>query len=158
MDTACKDKNLQGNNAEFHNIPLFCSDQKSSSTELCNPDIIIIEQNKVKIIIEIEESQITPTHICGKYLTSSLSKYYIYNNKKIEIDNQALFIQIYDTSKLPKNTKKKDQLDTVEKLVENLSIFNKNFEYKIFPVEREYFQNENKGAKEIKQKIEEKLK
>lgn len=37
-----------------HNIPLFNSSIKSNDTEYCNVDIIIIKDNKIKVIIEIE--------------------------------------------------------------------------------------------------------
>ena len=58
------------------NIPLFLKGQKSNKTEICNVDAAIIRNNKVKVIIEIEESTITPTQICGKLLTSILAKNY----------------------------------------------------------------------------------
>jgi hypothetical protein len=58
------------------------------------------------MIVEIEESNVKPTQICGKFLTSALSKYYIHDTKRnepIEMDDSVSFVQIVDTSKLVKD-------------------------------------------------------
>jgi len=84
-------------------IPLFYTTKKSRATEYCNVDLLILKNNKIKIIVEIEESNVKPTQICGKFLTSALAKYYIHdskNNEPIQMGNSVVFIQIVDTSKL----------------------------------------------------------
>ena len=36
------------------NIPLFCIDRKSNKTEYCNVDLLILKDNRIRVIIEIE--------------------------------------------------------------------------------------------------------
>ncbi len=105
-----------------HNLPLFCSKVKGNDTEYCNADLLIIKNNKIKVIIEIEESRIEPIQICGKYLTTALSAYYIHEseNKEIDMDDSALFIQILDRSKLPKKTSKLEQWKNLEISIQSI--------------------------------------
>jgi len=63
------------------NISLFCSEEKSNQTKYCDVDLLIVKSNKIKVIIELEQANIKPTQICGKFLTSVLSNYYIHNSK-----------------------------------------------------------------------------
>jgi len=109
LDSAC------GGN---QHIPLFCTPKKARATEFCNVDLLVLKNNKIKIIVEIEESHINPTQICGKLLTSALSNYYIHESKEnqpIEMADSVLFIQIVDTSKLIKDkTAKQKQWKNLE--------------------------------------------
>ena len=109
LDQACGGK---------QNIPLFLSNVKSNQTECCNVDAMYIFDNKIKIVFEVEESNIKPTQICGKLLTTMISRFYIHNTSKnvaIEFDENALFIQILDTSKLIyPYTSKPDQFINIE--------------------------------------------
>lgn len=105
-------------------IPLFYIAEKSRKTEYCNVDLLVLKENKIKIIVEIEESNIKPTQICGKFLTSALSRYYIHNsisNKPVEMDGSVAFIQIVETSKLVKNrTAKPDQWKALEESINEI--------------------------------------
>jgi len=94
-----------------HNIPLFCSESKSKHTEYCDVDLLILrsdttlatEHEKVRVIVEIEEANITPVQICGKFFACALSPYFIHEGKKSEpipMADSVLFVQILDTSKL----------------------------------------------------------
>lgn len=47
-------------------IPLFCTSARSRETEYCNVDLMILKNNKIKVILEIEESNVKPTQVCGK--------------------------------------------------------------------------------------------
>jgi len=47
-------------------IPLFYDKEKSRATEYCNVDMLVLKENRVRAIIEIEESNVKPTQICGK--------------------------------------------------------------------------------------------
>ena len=84
------------------NIPLFCCREKSRWTEYCDVDLLIVKGNKVRVIVEIEEANITPIQICGKLLASALSSHFIHEKwgAPIEIGDSVLFIQVLDTSKL----------------------------------------------------------
>ena len=105
-------------------IPLFCSDKRSRQTEYCNVDLLIIVNSRIKVIVEIEEANIKPTQICGKFLTSALISYFIHeseNNKCIGMADSVLFIQILDTSKLKiEKTSKTRQWQEIEKSIQNI--------------------------------------
>jgi hypothetical protein len=108
----------------IQNLPLFVSEEKSFPTEYCNIDLLIIKADKIKVIFEIEESDVKPTQICGKFLTSALSFCYIggYKDfKRIRMDDDVLFIQILDTSKLKVDkTKKIEQWKNIENSIKNI--------------------------------------
>jgi hypothetical protein len=105
-------------------IPLFCVSKKSRQSEYCNVDMMVLKNNKVKIIIEIEESDVKPTQVCGKFLTSALARYYIHEskcNEPIEMDDSVTFIQIVDASKLVKDkTRKFEQWDALKESIREL--------------------------------------
>ncbi len=102
-------------------IPLFCNEKKSRETEYCNVDMMILKDNKIKVIIEIEESNIKPTQICGKFLTSALSKHYLHQSEKAEMDKSVTFIQILNTSALVQGkTKKISQWDYLAKSINDI--------------------------------------
>jgi hypothetical protein len=103
------------------NIPLFVNDTKSNSTECCNVDILFVKDGKAKVIIEIEEANITPTQICGKLLTSAIAKQHIHKNSgNVPFGDSTVFIQIVDTSRLKIDTKKDKQLILIEKALKAL--------------------------------------
>ncbi|AGK61218.1 hypothetical protein Asulf_01221 [Archaeoglobus sulfaticallidus PM70-1] len=103
-------------------IPLFCNDSKSRRTKYCNVDLLILKDYKVKVIIEIEESDITPVRVCGKFLVSALSEYFIHDRYGIvEMDNSVLFTQILDSSKLEiDRTSKLEQFRNIEKSIKDI--------------------------------------
>ena len=104
-------------------IPLYCSKEKGNGTKYCNVDLLILKDNKIKILIEIEESDIKPIQICGKFLASALSSYYIHkseNNEIIEMGDSVTLIQIIDASTLKKNTSKVEQCINLEKSIQNI--------------------------------------
>lgn len=106
------------------NIPLFCARRKSNQAEYCNVDLLILKSDKIKLIIEIEEADVKPTQICGKFLTSALFNYYIHNSKNSDcyrMDDSVLFIQILDTSKLKKDkTSKIKQWKNIERSIRRI--------------------------------------
>ena len=116
LDKACNKKSKT-------NLPLFCSSDKSNDTEYCNVDALIIKNNKIKIIIEIEESNIKPTQIFGKFMTSALSKVLINESiisEPIYIDDNAYFIQVLSSQKLKEKSKKKLQGINIEKSINDV--------------------------------------
>lgn len=126
LDRACGGK---------QNIPLFFSRKKSRAIEICNVDILVLKSDRIKVIFEIEETDMKPTQICGKFLTSSLASYYITrNNKAYGMDKSLLFIQILDMSKIKKDkTSKIGQWMNIEKAIKDiLPIKNSNIDnYKL---------------------------
>lgn len=134
------------------NIPLFCVDKKSNKTEYCNVDLLILKDNRIRVIIEIEETNITPTQTFGKFLTSALSSHFIHrtqNNVPIGMGNSVSFIQILDTSKLKEDkTAKFGQWKHIEESIRNILPVrdSKISDYKIF------FGNINDFAREDKKR------
>jgi hypothetical protein len=99
---------------------------------------LIIKADKIKVIFEIEESDVKPTQICGKFLTSALSCCYIggYKDfKRIRMDDDVLFIQILDTSKLKVDGAKKiEQWKNIENSIKKIIPVkgNRIKDYKLF--------------------------
>lgn len=122
LDPACEKEQIN-NSEDKQRIPLF-KGNKSRVNQLCNVDILILRDKKIKVIIEIEESNIIPTQICGKFLTSALATHYIHlnhnNEKPIDFDNEVFFIQILDSSKLKENSVKLEQGIKIEKAIRDI--------------------------------------
>jgi len=80
-----------------------------------------LKEDKIKIIVEIEESHLGPTQVCGKYLTSALTRYYIHeseDNKPKQMDDEVTCIQVMNASKLNREqTKKFNQWKNIEQSV-----------------------------------------
>src|SRR3989338_467654 len=87
LDSACCNERRQ--------LPLY----SQKGIKLCQADVLIIKNGKVKVIIEIEESDIKPVHIAGKFLICALASFYGHK-EKIELDDDVLFVQVVDVSKL----------------------------------------------------------
>ncbi len=104
-----------------HNVPLFYSRNKSNKTEYCDVDLLILKDNKIRVIIEIEETAARPTQVCGKFLTSALSSYFIHkseNNTPIAMSDKVTFIQILKAPQSKKSsipTQWKNLEDSVNK-------------------------------------------
>jgi len=86
-------------------IPLFVSPDKSFETQICNVDLLVLKDQKIRLIVEIEESNVKPTNICGKLLCSALTRYYIHESEDtpIAMDDCVTFIQVVDARKLKKD-------------------------------------------------------
>lgn len=103
-----------------HTIPLFCSSERSYATRYTCVDLLITKDRKVKVIIEIEESNVKPIHIFGKFLTSAVSKHYIYDHEKFEMFESVVFIQILDTSKQKSQSIKIKQWENIEESIRSI--------------------------------------
>jgi hypothetical protein len=119
------------------NIPLFLTKQKSNETEICNVDFLLVQNNQIKVVIEIEEANVKPTQILGKLMTSVIARYYIHKNnncKEIPMAEDVCFVQILDTSKLKPHSKKINQWTNIETEINRfLPKLNSNItSYKLF--------------------------
>jgi len=117
-----------------HNVPLFCSEEKSRKTRYCIVDILIHKDDKIRVIIEIEESDVTPIRIFGKFFASALSSYYIYefeNKIPIGMSDSISFIQILDTSRLSEKSSKIEQWENLEKSIKSVLPINKIGKYEL---------------------------
>jgi len=82
-------------------IHLYCSYNKSNATEYCDVDLLIIEKEKVRAIIEIEEPNgATPITVFGKFIASAASISAEYEPEKgfkknlVVLDEPVTFIHI----------------------------------------------------------------
>jgi len=129
-----------------HTLPLFCSDERSYATRYACVDLVILKEQKVKVIMEIEESNVKPIHIFGKFLTSDMAKYYIYGKEKYEMDESVLFLQILDFSKQKNVSIRKAQWNNIEESIRAILPFEGTSirEYAIFYGDQSDFKNEEK--------------
>lgn len=131
-------------------IPLFFSEDKSRGTEYCDVDLLVLKNGKIRIIVEIEETNIRPTQICGKLLTAALARYYIHetmNYKLVGMHDSVTFIQILNSSKLKaQKTSKFTQGKNLEHSINNILPVkeSKITDYRLFYGNRSYFMNREK--------------
>jgi hypothetical protein len=114
-DKACSEKTQR--------IPLFNSTVKKRATKYCDVDLLIIKDNKIRVIVEIEEANLKPTQICGKFLTSALSSYFIhkdFNDTPIDMNDSVTFIQILDKTRLKDASYKPEQGKKLEESIDNI--------------------------------------
>ena len=116
-------------------IPLFCSDKKSFATGVCKVDLLILYAQKIRVIVEIEEADVKPTQIAGKFLTSAIASHFIHNrhgSSAIPKDDRVWFLQFVDTSGLPEGTSKKEQWRNIETGIKRFLPLGGITEYKLF--------------------------
>jgi hypothetical protein len=89
LDAACGGK---------QNIQLFCADNATNRTRYCKVDAAVLKNNQVKVILEIEESDIRPVALCGKAFISALASYFIHRKVKYPMAERAFFVQVIDKS------------------------------------------------------------
>ena len=115
-----------------HEIPLYCDENKSRETKYCNVDILILKDDKIKVILEIEESNIKPLHLFGKFLASAMADHYIYDGESMSKDDGVLFVQILDTSSLDEKSSKIGQFGNVEESIDGMVPLGGISEYVLF--------------------------
>jgi hypothetical protein len=106
-----------------HNLPLFCSDEKSNDTEYCNLDALVVKDGKIRFLLEIEESGLTPARVCGKFLTSALSTHFIHdvlNGAASAMDGEVTFVQVMDAKNLRSGTKKITQGQALQRSIQSI--------------------------------------
>ena len=90
-------------------VPLFVSSEKSRKTEFCNVDLLVIHDGAIGAIVEIEESNVKPVHVFGKFLASAVSRFCIHDSLggAMEYREDVVFIQFVDSSKLKRGRSSK---------------------------------------------------
>lgn len=120
LDTACGGQ---------EHICLFTS----AGTNICDIDAAVLVDGRVKIIVEIEESDVKPTQVCGKFLTSALTKYADHKDKH-PLSDDTVFIQVLDSKKLKDKSAKPQQWRDLEKEIQKIIPINGSTikHYKLF--------------------------
>jgi hypothetical protein len=125
-------------------VSLYCKKGKRRATNYCDVDLLILKGNKIKIIVEIEESDIRPIHIFGKFLACALSSHY----RSYEMDSSVTFIQILKLKENGSKSNKSKQFDNIKESVQGIPKFSKIKSYEIFYGDKSEFEGE-KGTKLI---------
>lgn len=76
---------------------MFRTANSSREAQYCNVDVLRLQDSRVKVIVEIEESGVKPIKICGKMMTSALSKYFIHESQphaSVPMAAKVLFVQV----------------------------------------------------------------
>ena len=80
------------------------------NARFCDVDILIATEKEAKVIIEIEESNVKPIHLFGKFFATACSEcYYDYDNKEdqpLDFSDSVLFIQVLKTPGLKRASRK----------------------------------------------------
>jgi hypothetical protein len=129
--TLVKDPACVGN----QRIPLFCADQRSLATKYCDVDLLVLRNNRIRLIVEIEESNRKPTQIAGKFLTSALASYLIHDNHgntAIAKDAKLVFLQVVDTTGLKVRSVKRNQWSNLERSIQSILPLGGIREYRLF--------------------------
>jgi len=117
-DPAC----CRDNETDLQQIPLFRTDKKSRHTRYCCVDMLILQKGKIRGIIEIEEADIKPTQVCGKFLTSALSNFYIHEKDGgiVGMADSVFFLQVLDSKTLKVGSVKRKQFISLEKAIKEI--------------------------------------
>ncbi|HOH23441.1 MAG TPA: hypothetical protein PLB61_08905 [Bacteroidales bacterium] len=141
-------------------IPLFLEEDNTRENKLCQVDLMILKDDEIKVIIEIEESNIKPVQILGKLFASTLAKNYIHhsnNYQAIKMADDVCFIQVLDTKILKEGSKKEAQWKKIEEKIQGI-LKKLNFPVKTYKVFYGKLEESTVLLKEITDCITDKLK
>jgi len=130
-------------------IPLYLG-TLSMSVHLCDVDMLIESEGVGRVIIEIEESNVKPINILGKFFASAYSDSYKDKGGKIKpLDEYILFIQVLDSSKLKSKSKKREQWEIIAQHICQAirePLFNRKWQYELCIGDlREYMPKNREG-------------
>lgn len=94
MDQAC-------GGDHHHKNSLYNAPHRSHAHRFSDADILILAEGKVKVIAEIEESNVKPIHLFGKFLAGAMSSFYIHSKRDdspTEFAEEVLFLQLLNSS------------------------------------------------------------
>lgn len=117
FDEACEE-----NNKLKKRLPFFLTNEAHNDTEITNVDLMILKGNKVKLVCEIEESDITPTRTFGKIFSVASAKMSkLKDGTRYNLDQNGVFVQVLSSKKINKdNSKKISQGFNIEKAINEL--------------------------------------
>jgi len=120
-----KDEACGGNK----HLPFFLNFKPSRDSAVSNVDLMILKNNKVKLVCEIEESGFNPTKIFGKIFSTASAKvcrlYENQNHRYLDFDNNAIFLQIICNESFQENSLKEQQGMIIENEI-NSKLINYN--------------------------------
>lgn len=87
---------LDGACGGHRHIRLYGEEPPTGGTCLVWVDAAIVLAGEIRIVLEIEESNIRPLNFCGKFLATALSHYHNGPYGRFPIASEVLFIQIFE--------------------------------------------------------------
>jgi hypothetical protein len=75
-------------------IRLYGGDQPDAPC-IVYADAAVVIRDEIKVVIEVEESNLRPLHLCGKVLGTAVSTYHRGRRGRIPLSDSLLFIQIF---------------------------------------------------------------
>ncbi len=147
-----------------HDLPLFYLPEGKSSwknfrlrgRKFTEVDSLILKNNVIKVIVEIEETNVKPNHLFGKFMAAAMSSFYIYKPGQNEeyicgMSDKVHFIQILDSTRYLERSQKYEQWKKVEDSIQKSTKMdlNSTFDYKLFFGKRA----ESDLEPELKQKL-----
>jgi hypothetical protein len=98
-----------------HTVPLYGLDSGDGSDHLVEVDAAIILGNEIKVVVEIDKSDLRPVALCGKVLGTAISTHYRLGNTVIGLSESMLFIQVLEKSAANLDTPKARQCKYLER-------------------------------------------
>jgi hypothetical protein len=89
----------------------------------CNVDLAILSGGAIRVLFEMEESNGSPTQVCGKFLTAALSTCLIHDNRggsPVTMARPGAFVQVVDTARLKPTSAKIAQWSNLERSIRSL--------------------------------------
>jgi hypothetical protein len=90
-------------------VTFYYADPPSNEPSYVWVDASIAVRNEIKIVVEIEQSNITPVQFCGKVLATAASKYYAGRRGRYLLADSLLFIQIFLKKQTNENWSKRQR-------------------------------------------------
>ena len=105
-------------------IPLYYVDEIGRKASYCNVDLLILKDDKIKVILEIDEGDFDPLRTCDNYVASSFSQFHIHKDKedgkRIDMGENVTFLQIIGTPRLIDDlTENRNQLRQIEDIIKS---------------------------------------
>jgi len=102
-------------------MPLYFNlrGKSRSETHFSDADIVVPRGDKIKYIIEIEDSDISPKKIVGDVVATYISNYYGGESEEIPISNAILFV-VVNSEKVKKEGRKKEQFELIKRQLSNV--------------------------------------
>lgn len=100
------------------NLPFFIGNVKSQGSEISNVDLFIARDSQIILVCEIDESNVKPGHIFGKFLSLVSTDCCILKDDSIyKFTENLIFIQVISTEKLKEKSKKPEQWQKIEESI-----------------------------------------
>jgi hypothetical protein len=64
-------------------------------TYLAAVDAALVQNGEIRVVVEIEHSDIRPLYLCGKVLATAISQYGKYGDELLPISEKLLFLQVF---------------------------------------------------------------